>query len=243
MYPVKFDNISKDYSGKKILDNINFHIEENKITSIIGKSGSGKSTILKTINGLIKPSGGKVIVFNREIDYNRIYELRLQIGYSVQGTGLFPHMNVNENISILAKLQKTWSKDQIRERTEHLMNLVNLPSEFKSKYPYQLSGGEQQRVGICRAMMLNPKIFLLDEAFGALDPTTKNEIHRELLKIQKTEPRTIVLVTHDLREAFKLADKIIIIDKGIIQQIGTKEEILNQPSSDFVKFFIKSQFD
>jgi len=243
MYPVKFDNISKDYSGNRVLDNINFHIEENKITSIIGRSGSGKSTILKTINGLIKPSSGKVIVFDQEIDYGHIHELRLQIGYSVQGTGLFPHMNVNENIAILARLKKEWSKDKIENRTEHLMNLVSLPSEFRSKYPYQLSGGEQQRVGICRAMMLNPRIFLLDEAFGALDPTTKNEIHKELLKIQTTEPRTIVLVTHDLREAFKLADIIIIIDKGIIQQIGTEEEIMNQPSNDFVKYFIKSQFD
>jgi len=243
MYPVKFDNISKDYSGKKILDNINFHIEENKITSIIGRSGSGKSTILKTINGLVKPSGGKVIVFDKEIDYTQIHELRLQIGYSVQGTGLFPHMNVNENITILARLQRDWNKDKIKARAEHLMQLVSLSSEFEKKYPYQLSGGEQQRVGICRAMMLNPKIFLLDEAFGALDPTTKNEIHKELLEIQSTEPRTIVLVTHDLCEAFKLADKIIIIDKGIIQQIGTKDEIMNQPSNDFVKYFIKSQFD
>jgi len=243
MYPVKFDNISKNYSGKKILDNINFHIEENKITSIIGRSGSGKSTILKTINGLVKPSSGKVIVFDNEIDYDRIHDLRLQIGYSVQGTGLFPHMNVNENITILSRLQKNWSKNKIEKRAEHLMHLVSLPFDFKTKYPFQLSGGEQQRVGICRAMMLNPKIFLLDEAFGALDPTTKNEIHIELLKIQKTEPRTIVLVTHDLREAFKLANKIIIIDKGIIQQIGTKEEIMDQPSNDFVRYFIKSQFD
>ncbi|MEO6693914.1 MAG: ATP-binding cassette domain-containing protein [Ignavibacteria bacterium] len=241
--PVRFENISKEYSGKKILDNINFQIEENKITSIIGRSGSGKSTILKTINGLIKPSGGKVIVFDEAIDYSHINELRLKIGYSVQGTGLFPHMNVNDNIIILARLQKQWSINKINERTEHLMKLVSLPENFKTKYPYQLSGGEQQRVGICRAMMLNPRIFLLDEAFGALDPTTKNEIHKELLNIQKTEPRTIVIVTHDLREAFKLADKIIIIDKGIIQQTGTKKEIQNSPANDFVKYFISSQFE
>ncbi|MEO8666651.1 MAG: ABC transporter ATP-binding protein [Ignavibacteria bacterium] len=242
MYPVKFENICKEYSGKKILDNINIHIEENKITSIIGRSGSGKSTILKTINGLVKPSSGKLFVFDKPIDYDHINELRLQIGYSVQSTALFPHMNVYENITILARLQN-WEQDKVNERSELLMKLVSLPSEFKIKYPYQLSGGEQQRVGICRAMILNPKIFLLDEAFGALDPTTKNEIHHELLTIQKTEPRTIIMVTHDLREAFKLADKIIIVEKGVIQQTGTKDEILKNPSNEFVKYFIEAQFD
>jgi osmoprotectant transport system ATP-binding protein len=120
------------------------------------------------------------------------------------------------------------------------MKLVNLSPDFKKKYPHELSGGEQQRVGICRAMMLNPKIFLLDEAFGALDPTTKSEIHSELLKIQDTEPRTIILVTHDLNEAFKLADKIIVIEKGVIQQTGTKNEIMNS-TNDFVKYYIRSQ--
>lgn len=242
MHPVKFENVNKTYSGKHILEKINFQIEENKITAIIGKSGSGKSTILKIINGLVKPSSGKAIVFNNEIDYNKINELRLQIGYSVQGTGLFPHASIYENITLLARLNK-WSKGKIDERANKLMNFVSLNFEFKEKYPYQLSGGEQQRVGICRAMMLNPKIFLLDEAFGALDPTTKNEIHKELIKIQNTEPRTIVLVTHDLREAFKLADKIIIIEKGSIQQIGNKGDILNNPANQFVEYFVKSQFD
>ncbi|MDQ3021148.1 MAG: ATP-binding cassette domain-containing protein [Bacteroidota bacterium] len=241
MYPVIFKNVSKYYKEKKILDDINFEIEENKITAIIGRSGSGKSTILKTINGLIKPSKGKMIIFDNEADYEKINVLRLQIGYSVQGTGLFPHMNVYENITLLARLNN-WAKDKIEKRMDTLMNLVGLPVEFKKKYPYELSGGEQQRVGICRAMMLNPKIFLLDEAFGALDPTTKSEIHKELLKIQTTEPRTIVLVTHDLQEAFKLADKIIIIEKGIIEQIGKRNEILNS-SNEFVKYFVKAQFE
>ncbi|MEO8210180.1 MAG: ATP-binding cassette domain-containing protein, partial [bacterium] len=157
------------------------------------------------------------------------------------GTGLFPHMNIYENITLLARLNN-WTKDRIEERMNTLINLVGLSAEFKKKYPYELSGGEQQRVGICRAMMLNPKIFLLDEAFGALDPTTKSEIHKELLKIQRTEPRTVVLVTHDLQEAFKLADKIIIIEKGVIQQTGNKDDIQNSPI-EFVKYFVKSQFE
>lgn len=242
MYPVKFEKLNKIYSGKNILRDINFHIEENKITAIIGRSGSGKSTILKSINGLTKPTSGKILVFEKNIDYNRINELRLDIGYSVQGTGLFPHMTVQENIILLARLEN-WDKERIMERIDRLMNLVSLPLEFKTKFPYQLSGGEQQRVGICRAMMLNPKLFLLDEAFGALDPTTKAEIHKELLKIQETEPRTIILVTHDLREAFKLADKIIIVEKGVIQQIGTKNEFLDHPANPFVKYFVETQFN
>ena len=241
MQPVIFENVTKYYGETKILDDINIKIDENKLTAVIGRSGSGKSTILKTINGLVKPSEGKTIIFGKEINYENIIELRLQIGYSVQGTALFPHMNVYENITLLARLNN-WIREKIEERLNLLMTLVNLPPDFIKKYPHELSGGEQQRVGICRAMMLNPKIFLLDEAFGALDPTTKSEIHKELIKIQETEPRTIIFVTHDLQEAFKLADKIIIIEKGVIQQTGTKDEILNS-LNDFVKYFVKAQFE
>jgi len=241
MIPVIFKNVTKYYGEKKILDNVSFDISENKITAIIGRSGSGKSTILKIINGLVLPSDGEVKVFEKTIYYDRLSELRLQIGYSVQGTALFPHMNVYDNITLLARLNK-WSNEKANERCETLMSLVSLPFEFKTKYPFELSGGEQQRAGICRAMMLNPKIFLLDEAFGALDPTTKSEIHMELLKIQSTEPRTILMVTHDLHEAFRLADRIIVVEKGIIQQVGTKGEIQNS-SNEFVKYFVKAQFE
>ncbi|MEO8665885.1 MAG: ATP-binding cassette domain-containing protein [Ignavibacteria bacterium] len=241
MIPVIFKSVSKYYNEKKILDDISLEIAENKITAIIGRSGSGKSTMLKIINGLVIPSGGDIKVFEKKIDYKNISELRLQIGYSVQGTALFPHMNIYDNITLLAKLNK-WSDEKIKERCGILMSLVSLLEDFKIKYPFQLSGGEQQRAGICRAMMLNPKIFLLDEAFGALDPTTKAEIHKELLKIQSTEPRTIVMVTHDLHEAFRLADKIIVVEKGIIQQTGTKDEIKNS-TNEFVKYFVKAQFE
>lgn len=241
MHPVIFENVSKLYDNKKILQDINIQIEENKITALIGRSGSGKSTLLKIINGLVVPSDGKLYIFKKEINYSEIIDIRQQIGYSVQGTALFPHMNAEENITLLARL-KNWSKGKTEQRLDKLMSLVNLPADFRIKYPHELSGGEQQRVGICRAMMLNPKIFLLDEAFGALDPTTKSEIHKELLKIQKTEPRTIIMVTHDLQEAFKLADKIIIIEKGIIQQTGSKDQIL-ESTNEFVKYFVNAQFE
>lgn len=242
MYPVIFSNVYKKYGEKIILENINLELEEDKISVIIGRSGSGKSTLLKIINGLIKPSGGIIKIFDSVIDYSNLNELRLQIGYSVQGTALFPHMSVYENTSLLAVLN-AWDKEKIKRRVDTLMKLVGLPEDYKKKYPFELSGGEQQRVGICRAMMLNPKIFLLDEAFGALDPTTKSEIHKELLQIQSTEPRTVILVTHDLHEAFKLADKIIILEKGVIQQIGTKKDILESPANKFVEYFINSQSD
>lgn len=241
MYPAELRNITKYYNNVKVLDNINISIPENKITAIIGRSGSGKSTILKLINGLVKPSEGEIIIFGEEINYNSLNKLRLDIGYSVQGTALFPHMTVFENISLLARLNSR-SKGEIDIRLKTLIKLVDISEDYLSKYPYQLSGGEQQRVGLCRAMMLNPKLFLLDEAFGALDPTTKSEIHKELIKIQKAEPRTIVMVTHDLQEAFKLADQIIIIEKGIIQQTGNKEEIRNS-SVEFVNYFVRSQFE
>ncbi len=240
MYPIKFENITKAFDSRDVLRNVSFSIDENKITAIIGKSGSGKSTILKIVNGLVRPSVGKALIFNKPINYSRLSALRLHIGYSVQGTGLFPHMTVFDNIALLAKLNRK-SSQEIEDRANMLMSFVNLSSDFKNKYPHQLSGGEQQRVGICRAMILNPGMYLLDEAFGALDPTTKNEIHKELLKIQKEEPRTIVFVTHDLREAFKLADTIIIIEEGVIQQIGAEEEIKTKPANQFVEDFLNSQ--
>jgi osmoprotectant transport system ATP-binding protein len=238
--PIKFDKVSHRYLKDYVLKNLTFEIDENIITAVIGKSGGGKSTLIQIINGLVVPTEGEVDVFDGKLDYNKITQIRLKIGYSVQGTGLFPHMTVYENISLLGRITQM-SKDEISSRVKYLMKLVDLHDEFENSYPYQLSGGQQQRVGLCRAMMLNPPVFLLDEAFAALDPTTKNEIHSELLKIQKMEPRTIVMVTHDLAEAVKLANKIMVLHQGEIQQYGTKAEILNSPANDYVRDFIKSQ--
>jgi len=237
---IKFNNVTHEYQGIKALDNISFELGENKITAIIGKSGSGKSTLLQIINGMIVPTQGEVFVYGEKLNYNKINEIRLKIGYSVQGTGLFPHITVYDNIALLGKITNKLKHD-IERRIDLLMSFVSLNPQYKTKYPHQLSGGEQQRVGICRSMILNPQIFLLDEAFGALDPTTRSEIHKEFLKLQEFEPRTIVLVTHDFREALKLADNIMIIENGVIQQFGTKDEIVNKPANDFVSSFVKSQ--
>ena len=238
MNPVIFNNITHFYGQRKVLDNLDLTFDENKITVILGRSGSGKSTLLQMINGLIIPSQGSVKVFGDEIDYGQVHELRRAIGYSVQGTGLFPHLTVLENIALLPKITSI-SIEKTMPRIDRLMNFVNLDLGFKDKYPFQLSGGEQQRVGICRAMILNPRIFLLDEAFGALDVMTRKEIHQELLSLQKEEPRTIILVTHDVSEAMKLADKLIIIEEGRVQQYTYPEQIVKNPANENVEKFLQ----
>lgn len=237
---IQFKNVSHYYGANAAVKDLTFKIEDLKITAVIGKSGSGKSTLLQVINGLIRPSKGEVTVFGNALDYRNINKTRLKIGYSVQGTGLFPHMTVYNNIAILGKITSE-SKHDIERRIDTLMSFVNLPPSFKTKYPYQLSGGEQQRVGICRAMLLSPPIFLLDEAFAALDPETKNEIHNELLEMQKAEPRTIVLVTHDLNEAIKLADNIMFMEAGEIKQFASKKEVVDNPASNSIKDYMDTR--
>src|SRR3990172_9505624 len=240
MIPIALDHVSKFYGTEPALQEIDFEFEENRTTAVVGTSGSGKSTLLQLINGLATPDKGRVSVFGAPIDYERLPDLRLRIGYAVQGTGLFPHLSVEENITLLAKLNR-WERERMRARAEELMNLVHLPLSLRARYPHELSGGQQQRVGLCRAMMLNPRIFLLDEAFGALDPITRNEIHEEFLRLQESEARTIVLVTHDLREALKLAKRIVILHRGRLMQYGTSEDILKHPANEFVEHFMDAQ--
>ncbi len=237
-----FQNVYKYYGPAYALRDINLAIAENVTTAVVGPSGSGKSTLLQLSNGLERPNAGRIFVFGQEMDYARLPALRRQIGYAVQGTGLFPHFTVQQNITLLAVLEK-WEKRRIRARAEELMNLVSLPLEFSRRYPHELSGGQQQRVGLCRAMMLNPALFLLDEPFGALDPITRHEIHDEFLRLQKSEPRTILLVTHDLKEALKLAQHPVILNRGQIEQSGPCEDVIRHPANDFVASFLKTQLE
>src|SRR5260370_4847477 len=208
--------------------------------AVVGPSGSGKSTLLQLINGLVRPSSGTVHVHGKPINYDRLPELRRQIGYAVQGTGLFPHLTVERNITLLARLVG-WKAERIRARAQVLMERVGLPWMFATRYPHELSGGQQQRVGLCRAMMLQPPLFLLDEPFGALDPVTRNEIQQQFVLLQQLEPRTIVLVTHDLHEALTLAQRLIVLDHGRIAQHGPGDEIVNAPANEFVRKFFQSQ--
>jgi osmoprotectant transport system ATP-binding protein len=228
--------ITHRYNDQVAIKNLSIGFEANKITAIIGMSGSGKSTALQLINGLVRPTLGDVRVFNQTLDYKDLNSVRLKIGYMVQNTGLFPHLTVAQNISIASKL--TGRHIDPLARTKELMDLVNIPITFKKKYPYELSGGEQQRVGICRALFLNPPLLLMDEPMGALDPLTRQEIQNELLKLQMIEPRSILLVTHDLREAKKIADFIVVMDNGTLLQFDTTENVLQKPSNEKVKKLI-----
>lgn len=230
--------VSHLYDGHAAIKDISLSIEEKKVTAIIGRSGSGKTTLLQLVNGLIRPASGSVLVFGAPLNYREINAIRLRMGYMVQGTGLFPHLDICENISISGKLLES-SADR-SHRVRELMDLVGLPSSYLKKYPYELSGGEQQRVGICRALFLDPPFLLMDEPLGALDPLTRREIQDEILKLQQMAPRTILLVTHDMREAAKLADYVIVLEKGEIQQYDTKENVLSAPANAAVEKLIEA---
>jgi osmoprotectant transport system ATP-binding protein len=242
MAQVSLENVSHRYAAEPALQDVTLAFVDDVTTAVVGPSGSGKSTLLQLINGLVRPNQGKVCVFGKPLDYSRLPELRRQIGYAVQGTGLFPHLTVEGNITLLARLVG-WDRDRIRARAETLMTRVNLPLDYARRYPHELSGGQQQRVGLCRAMMLNPRIFLLDEPFGALDPITRAEIHQEFVRLQASEARTIILVTHDLSEARKLAQRVVVLDRGRLVHHGTFAEVLEGPAEGFVRTFFQSQLD
>lgn len=210
---ILLDKVSHRYGDQVIFEKLSLEIEAEKITAILGKSGSGKSTLLQIINGLIRPYEGTVSLLGKPIDYDHIHQIRLTIGYAVQSVGLFPHLTAFENITLPGVLAG-WSEEQKIKRAKELMELVNLSTDHNQKYPYQLSGGEQQRVGLCRAILLNPPFMLLDESFSSLDPETKQDIHAEVIKLQQTEPRCIVMVTHDPEEAIKLGDTQLKVENG-----------------------------
>jgi len=237
MFPVELINVSHYFGSSPVLENISVAFEQHKITGIIGRSGSGKSTLLQVINALIKPSQGHVLFYDKLVHHLNPYEMRQKMGYVVQGIGLFPHLTVEENILLNSKIANKLP-DPIRVDT--LMKMVSLPADFKKKYPFELSGGEQQRVGICRALFNNPPLLLMDEPFGALDSITRYEIQQEVLQLQKAEPRTILFVTHDIREAARLADSILVIEGGKIQQFDKKEMIFESPSNESVRKLIET---
>lgn len=238
---IEFKNVTKKIGSKTILKDINLTIEKGSLIVLIGSSGCGKTTSLKMINKLISPTSGEIYINNVPISKINTIDLRRGIGYVIQNTGLFPHMTIRENISLIPKLKNIESKEAISTKTNDLLNLVGLPPEdYLDKYPNELSGGQQQRVGVARAFATDADIILMDEPFSALDPITRNSLQEELFLLQQELHKTIIFVTHDMEEAIKLADKICIMDNGAIAQFDTPENILKNPANDFVRDFIGS---
>ena len=225
MSSLGLESLSKHYSGTTALTDISLAFPEGCITAIIGPSGCGKSTLLKMCNGLEKPDNGAVRVFGEALDYTRLPALRRRMGYAVQGSGLFPHLSARANITLMAELEK-WPVHSIQARLDELLALSQLQAEHLERHPHQLSGGQQQRVGLCRAMMLRPDILLLDEPFGAIDPITRADIQAAMLGLHQAEPRTTVLVTHDMAEALLLADHIVVMSEGQISLAEGKDSLL-----------------
>lgn len=235
---IEFVNVSKEFKDKKVLHDISFTINDNELVAIIGASGCGKTTTLKMINRLIVPTKGKILIDGKNIEEIDKTELRRSIGYVIQQMGLFPHMTVKENIELIQKLEKKDPKE-IEENTNRLMEIMDLDGDlYLNKYPSDLSGGQQQRVGVARALANNPKVILMDEPFSALDPITRSNLQDELVELHKKMNTTIVFVTHDMDEAIKIADRIIIMKDGDIVQYDTPEEILKHPKNEFVQEFI-----
>ncbi|MDR2869396.1 MAG: ABC transporter ATP-binding protein [Deferribacteraceae bacterium] len=231
---IKFTNVSKTYEGRQILCDISFEIKQNDFATIIGSSGSGKTTILKMINGLIKADSGTIFVEGENIDTADLIKLRRRIGYVIQSTGLFPHMSVRDNILYVCKLIKMSPKDMQR-RIDSLMETVSLERELLSRYPRELSGGQQQRVGIARALAAKPQILLMDEPFAAVDELTRKSLQDETRLIYEKTNTTIVFVTHDIKEAMSLGSRVMIVNSCTIEQFDTPEEIRRAPATDFVQ--------
>ena len=231
---VEFKNVSKIYPGGKVaVENINLHIERGEFVCFIGTSGGGKTTTLRMINGMLIPTDGDITVDGKNIHDIDPIELRRSIGYVIQNIGLMPHMTIRDNITLVPKLLK-WPKEKRDARAKELIKMVELPEEFLDRYPSELSGGQQQRIGVIRALAANQQIILMDEPFGALDPLTREALQRLVKRLQQQMGRTIIMVTHDMDEAIRLADRIVIMDQGHIIQNASPDDVLTHPANEFV---------
>lgn len=237
---VAFHSVTKRLGPTRALDAVSVELKTGQITAILGESGCGKTSLLHHINGLLKPDDGNVEVFGQPIDYQRLPELRRRMGYAVQSVGLFPHLTIADNIALIARLSG-WTTARIGERTEHLMATMKLSITLLSRYPHELSGGQRQRVGICRAMMLNPDLLLLDEPFSGVDPITRTRIHENFLGLIRKEPATTVLVTHDVREAIRLASNLVIMEEGRVLQTATVNDALANPATASIARLFEEQ--
>ncbi|TDM03650.1 ABC transporter ATP-binding protein [Macrococcus carouselicus] len=235
---IKFDNVSKMYGDKAAVDQISFEVQEGEFFVLIGPSGCGKTTTLKMINRLIPLTSGYIYFKEQPISSYKLDEMRWNIGYVLQQIALFPHMTVRDNIAQVP-LMKKWKTGTIDDQVNRLLDMVGLPhAQFRDRYPSELSGGQQQRIGVVRALAADPPVILMDEPFSALDPISREKLQDDLLRLQSEINKTIIFVTHDINEAFKLGDRICLMNQGRIEQIGTPREFVESPKSKFVTSFI-----
>lgn len=238
---IEFKNIKKAYNEKVILESFNLSIEKGEFVTIIGSSGCGKTTVLKMINGLIEPTSGDIFVDGENISRENLTDLRRNIGYAIQGSVLFPHMTVEQNISYVPNLLNKKNKTKTKAAVSKWMKIVGLDEEMMECYPSELSGGQQQRVGIARALAASPDILLMDEPFGAVDEITRGQLQIEIKQIYEKTGITVLFVTHDISEALKLGTKVLVMDKGVIQQYAGPNELLRDPATEFVKQLVDKE--
>lgn len=234
MNAIEYKDISMAYGEKEIIHNLNLTVKQGEFVTIIGSSGCGKTTILKMVNGLISPTSGDILVEGRSTRGMDFTRLRRNIGYAIQGSVLFPHMTVYQNIAYVPNLLNRRNKKRTEEAVSKWMKIVGLEESMKYRYPSELSGGQQQRVGIARALAASPEILLMDEPFGAVDEITRSVLQDEISRIHRETGITILFVTHDINEAMKLGTRVLVMDKGEIQQYDCPENIRKNPANDFV---------
>lgn len=238
---IEFRNIKKVYGGNTIIEDFSLCVESGEFVTIIGSSGCGKTTALKMVNGLIEPTSGDIFVNGENIRTKNMTELRRNIGYAIQGSVLFPHMTIEQNISYVPNLINKKDKEKTRSAVSKWMKIVGLDESLKDRYPSELSGGQQQRVGIARALAASPNVLLMDEPFGAVDEITRVQLQKELKEIHKKTGITILFVTHDISEALKLGTKVLVMDKGEIHQYANPDELIASPNTKFVEQLVEKE--
>ncbi len=235
---IELQAVGKSFGATPAVDDLSLTIERGEFVVLIGASGSGKSTTLKLINRLVEHDRGRVLFQGEEIRSFKPEQLRRRMGYAIQSIGLFPHWTVARNVATVPELLG-WSAPRIAERVDELLELLGLePGLYRQRYPSQLSGGQQQRVGVARALAADPEVLLMDEPFGALDPITRQTLQEEMARIHRASGKTVVMVTHDIGEALRLATRVVLLDHGRIVQAGTPAQLLAQPANAFVSDFV-----